>query len=402
MRPIVFILTAILLGCTGKTEAPPVAAAAKDEAAPEAPKEIVLDENQLRQAQLTIRTAGTQAMPEVITSNGRITVNENQSWHVGAITDGKIIRVHVFPGDRVAKDQLLAGMHSHDIHEGRADYRKALEEVARLKTAVSYSQRHRDRAQRLFDLKAGSLEQLEHAEAELKNTQSALENAHTELDRSRRHLVEFLQVPLDDHEDHEPGDTEHEGDLIPVKAPAAGVVIDRKVTAGSVASQGDELFVISDLSTVWMIAAVNEEHLGKIRTGMTVRVHVQAYPDEVFTGRIARIGDQLDPATRTVPARIELANRAGKLKPEMYASAEIAAGATAQAMFIPQEAIQQVEGRPTVFVQVQPGHFEPRPVETGRTLSGSEEIVAGLKPGEQIVIKGSYILKSQLMKGSLE
>lgn len=403
MRIIAFAGLLMLLGCSSKPEPAAVKAEGpKEEAAPESLNEVALDEKQLQQAHLEMVTVRTQAMPETVTSNGRITVNENQSWHVGAVTEGKIIRVHVFPGDRVKKEQLLAGMHSHDIHEARADYRKAIAEEARLKTALSYSQRHRDRAKRLYDLKAGSLEQLEHAEAELKNTQSALENAGTELDRTRRHLVEFLQVPLDDHEDHETGDTVHEGDLIPVKAPSDGVLIERKVTAGSVANQGDELFLISDLSTVWMIAAVNEEHLRKIRTGMTVKVNVQAYPDQPFTGRITRIGDQMDPATRTVPVRIELKNPSGRLKPEMYASAEIAAGATAQGVFIPQEALQQMEKSNVVFVQTKAGKFEAREVETGRVMGGDVEVTKGLQGGEVIVAKGSYTLKSQLMKGSLE
>ncbi|MFN7938993.1 MAG: efflux RND transporter periplasmic adaptor subunit [Bryobacteraceae bacterium] len=403
MRLIVIVGLALLVGCSSKPEpAPAKAETPKAEAPPADSKEVTLDEKQVQQAQLQMVTVQSQALPETITSNGRITVNENRSWHVGAVTDGKIIRVLVFPGDRVKKDQLLAGMHSHDIHEGRAEYRKAVAELARLKTALSYSQRHRDRAKRLYDLKAGSLEQLEHAEAELKNTQSALENAETELERTKLHLVEFLQVPLDDHDEHKPGDSDHEGDLIPVKAPADGVVIDRHVTAGSVATQGDELFLISDLSNVWMIAAVNEENLGKIRTGMQVRVSVQAYPDQTFTGRITRVGDQLDPSTRTVPVRIELANPAGKLKPEMYASAEIAAGSTGQGAFIPQEALQQIEKSNVVFVQSKPGTFEAREVETGRVLRGDVEVTKGLKAGDVIVAKGSYTLKSQLLKGSLE
>ncbi|MBL8222472.1 MAG: efflux RND transporter periplasmic adaptor subunit, partial [Bryobacterales bacterium] len=195
MRLMAWLGVMMMMGCSSKPEPAPVRAEVpKEEAAPESLKEVKLDEKQLAQAQLTMVTVRSQALPETITSNGRITVNENRSWHVGAVTEGKIIRVLVFPGDRVKKDQLLAGMHSHDIHEARAEYRKAIAEDARLRTALSYSLRHRDRAKRLYDLKAGSLEQLEHAEAELKNTQSAVENAKTELDRTRRHLVDFLQV----------------------------------------------------------------------------------------------------------------------------------------------------------------------------------------------------------------
>jgi membrane fusion protein, heavy metal efflux system len=392
----------LLAGCAKEQPVPPQVEAAKPEAqAQRSPEAVTLDANQQKQANLVIEAASTRAMPRHVQTTGRLTVNENKSWHVGAVTDGKIIRVVVNPGDRVQKDQVLAGMHSHQIHEGRAEYRKATSELARLKTAVTYAQRHRDRAKRLYDLKAGSLEQVEHADAELSNAQGAVINAEAELERTRKHLTEFLQVSLDDHDEHKDGDTDHDGDLIPVKAPASGIVLTRHVTSGSVASAGQELFTIADLSTVWMIAAVSEEHLGKIRLGMTAKVTVQAYPDQTFLGRITKLGEQLDPQTRTIPVRIELANAGGKLKPEMYATVEIAAGASGQGIFIPQSAIQQVEGKNVVFVRQSAERFEPRPVQTGLTMDGHIEITLGLKPGEQIVTSGSFTLKSHLMKGSL-
>jgi len=395
--------TVLLLASCGKAPEPATKGEAPKAAAePEkTPQEVVLDSNQRKQANLVIEQVTVRAMPHHVQANGRLTVNENKSWHVGAVTDGKVMKVSVNPGDRVQKDQVLAGLHSHDIHEGRANYRKATADLDRLKTAATYAQRHRDRAKRLYDLKAGSLETVEHADAELANAQAAVTNAETELERTRRHLTEFLQVSLDDHDDHKDGDTEHEGDLIPVRAPAAGVVLTRLVTPGSVASAGEELFTIADLSSIWMIASVSEEHIGKLRLGMSAKVSVQAYPDQSFTGRITRFGDQLDAQTRTIPVRIELANSGGRLKPEMYATVEIAAGSSGQGIFIPQEAVQQVDGKSVVFVQKTDDRFEPRPIQTGSAMDMRVEVTQGLKPGEQIVAAGSFTLKSHLMKGSL-
>lgn len=167
------------------------------------------------------------------------------------------------------------------------------------------------------------------------------------------------------------------------------------------ANPGDELFVISDLSTVWMIAAVNEEDLGKVRLGMPVTVRIQAYPDRTFPGRVTKLGDQLDPATRTIPVRVELANAQGRLKPEMYATAEINAGGSAEGIFIPESAVQQVDGKPTVFVRSGADRFEARVVETGRIVDHQLEVTRGLSVGERIVTQGSFTLKSQLLKGSL-
>ncbi|MCC6340677.1 MAG: efflux RND transporter periplasmic adaptor subunit [Bryobacterales bacterium] len=400
MKAVVVVVLAAALGSCSKSPEAAAPQSARPEPKP-AGKDVILDASQRQQANLVVEEVARRGVAQHIEVNGRLSVNENGTWHVGSITDGRIARVYVNPGDRVRKDQLLAGLHSHDIHEARAEYRKATQELTRFKTALSYAQRQRDRAHRLYELKAASLEQVEHAETEFKNAQVALENAETELGRTRQHLVEFLQVSIDDHDEKSGGNHDHMADLIPVKSPADGVVLSRNVTPGSVANPGDELFVISDLSTVWMIAAVNEEDLGKVRLGMPVTVRIQAYPDRTFPGRVTKLGDQLDPATRTIPVRVELANAQGRLKPEMYATAEINAGGSAEGIFIPESAVQQVDGKPTVFVRSGADRFEARVVETGRILDHQLEVTRGLSVGERIVTQGSFTLKSQLLKGSL-
>lgn len=396
------ILALILSAGCGKQEPPQVQAAKAEPEAPKAaPNEVILDANMRRQAQVEVATVVSGSLPVTVQVNGRITVNENRSWHVGAITDGRIVRVDVNVGDVVKKDQVLAGMHSHDIHEARASFRKAQADLIRLKSAASFALKQRDRYKRLHDLKAASLEQLEHAETELKSAEISVENAETEVGRTRRHIVEFLGLGVEDHDEHQTGDTDHAEDLIPVKAPAAGVIIERKVSAGSVAGAGDELFEISDLTSVWMVAAVNEEHIGKLRIGLPVRVTVQAYPDSPFLGRITRFGDRLDPDTRTVPVRVELGSAGGRLKPEMYATAEIQLGSSEPTLFVPHQAVQQVNGQPAVFIERESGHFEARLVQPGRELDGQIQIVEGVRTGERVVIRGSYVLKSQMLKGSL-
>lgn len=391
----------LLAGCSRKTETPSLVEAAKPEPAKvESPKLVELDEKMQSQTALQVEELRMQAIESTLEVNGRLTVDEIHTFHVGAITDGRIVRVMVNPGDRVKRDQRLASMHSHDIHEARAEYRKALAESARLKTAISYATRQRDRYRRLYDLKAASLEQVEHAETELRNLQAAMSNSEAELGRTRLHLVEFLQVDPDDDHPHKEGEYD-ESDLIPVKSPADGIVLERKVTAGSVASAGEELFHISNLATLWMIAAVSEEHLGRMRIGQSVNVRVQAYAGDNFTGRITRIGDQLDAATRTVPVRVELANRGGKLKPEMYATAQIRTGASEPAIFVPESAVQQIDGNPVVFVSLGGGKFEPRPIDPGPAEHDRVIIRRGLNEGERVVTKGAYVLKSQLLKGSL-
>ncbi|HBY63022.1 MAG TPA: hypothetical protein DEH78_24640, partial [Solibacterales bacterium] len=218
--------------------------------------------------------------------------------------------------------------------------------------------------------------------------------------RTRQHLEEFLGIPADHTDEHHAGAFDHDDDLIPVRAPAPGVVLTRNVTPGTVVTPASDLFILADLSSLWAVLSVNEEHLSKLRTGLPVRVRVQAYESE-FPGKIVRIGEELDPATRTIQVRVQLDNRSLRLKPEMYATAAIELGGSAPGIFVPQEAAQEVGGQTVVFARRGATDFAVLPVETGRGVEGRLRVLRGLKGGETVVVRGSFVLKSQLLKASL-
>jgi len=396
---------ALVLGGCSKTAEQPAPAAEKSPAkgAKEETKLVELDAAGVKEARVVVAPVILRSVPLTIRANGRLSTNENTSWRVGAVTEGRIIEVTAKVGDRVQKGQVLARMHSHDIHESRALYRKAVGDYNRLQATSDFAQRTRDRMRRLYEMKAASLEQVDQAENEWKTAQSALANAAIEVSRTKNHLVEFLEVSIEGTEEHEhdAGPEHHPEDLIPIRSPAAGIVLTRSITPGAVVGASNDLFLICDLSTIWAMAAVQEEHLAQLRPGMLARVSVQAYPNRPFMGRLAKIDEKLDPETRTVSVRIEIDNRTGLLKPEMYSTVEIEAGGSERALFAPQTAVQDVNGQSLVFVEKSAGKFEPRPVETGRTLEGLVQILRGLKDGERVVSEGSFILKSQMLKASL-
>lgn len=392
-----WIAAALLLSACGKPD-PPAVEVKKETAAKREPGAVTIADASV----VTVETVAQRSIPEVLRANGRLTVNENRTWRVGSQTDGRVVRVFAAPGDRVAARFVLARMHSHEIHEARAAYAKAKAEVARVEAAIGFATRVRDRARRLQQLGAGSVEQAEQAEAALRNSQTEMQNARTEFERARVHLVEFLGVPAEEPEHHQEGDHSDDSDLIPIRAPAAGTVIERTVTAGTVVQPGGQMFVLADLSTVWMLASVAEDQMARVRPGAGARVTVAAFADRGFAGRVGRIGDQLDPQTRTVEVRIELANTGALLKPEMYGTAEISVGGSKPALFIKEAAVQEVNGQPTVFIRRSDRAFEARPVDLGRTIDGAREVLSGLAAGDAIVVRGSFLLKSQLLKASLE
>lgn len=390
----------LLTGCSKESPAPvkPQPAVVEGRTGP---REVVLDATAIKRAGLAHETVSIRSLPQVLRATGRISLNENQTWRVGAVTEGRITNILVNPGDDVRQGQTLARMHSHDIHESRAQYRKAVAELTRLEAVQTQAQRMRDRVRRLYQLKAASLEQTEMAETELNNAQTAVSNGKVEVERTKRHLTEFLQIPADTPEHAPEAPHEDTADLIPIKSPAAGTLLTKNVTPGTVVQASGDLFVVSDLSSLWMIAAVAEDYLPNLRAGMPVAVYVQAYPNEPFRGRIGKVGEELDPTTRTVRVRVELPNQGGRLKPEMYATAEIELGGSEPAVFVPQDALQEVSGEMVVFVRHGEGRYEVRPVRPGRVLEGLQEITQGLKGGEAVATRGCFQLKSQLLKSTL-
>ena len=394
---VIAVFAALLTGC-GSREAS--TAEAKHGPAPEAAKkkagEIRLSTEAQRNAGIEIQKVEPRSVSETISATGQLTVNEDQTWSVGALMDGRVVSVSAKVGDHVKGGQVLARIHSHDVHDARAAYRTAEAELARAESAEVLARRIRDRARRLLELKSASLQEAESAQADLRNAETAVRNAKIALGKERTHIVEFLDVPIDDN------DSRDENDFVPVKAPAAGIVLDRYATPGTVVATGDPVFRITSTSSLWMTANVNESDLGQLRPGQAVRILVRAFPERPFSGRILRLGEQLDPTTRTLQVRVAVPNPGNLLKPEMYATAAIDRGRTRQALFIPEGAVQELNGARVVFIRTAVNQFEPRPVETARILNGSMEVTSGLKPGDQIVVKGSFILKSQLLKSSLE
>jgi membrane fusion protein, heavy metal efflux system len=397
MKTLLIVLVAVALCSCGQKPPAPAEAAQKAKER-ESSSTITLDAEAQQKAHLVVSTLEARDVAQSLTAPGQLAVNEDRTWRVGAIASGKVDELTVRVGDSVRAEQILGRIHSHDTHEARAAYQQASTELERARAAEAYSKRRRDRAQRLLELKAGSRQDVESAEAEVRNAQAAIEKARSEVAKERAHITEILHIPID--EGQTASGSVDEG--IPIFAPASGVVLERKITVGSVVNAGDELLSLSDTHSLWMIAAANEADLGKLRPGQAVRIDVRAYPDREFSGRILKLGEQLDSTTRTLQIRILVPNPQGLLKPEMYATAGIAEAAKRSVLVLPEEAIQDISGVSAVFVRRSPTEFEPRTIKTGQHADGKAEIIEGLKAGDAVVVKGSFLLKSQLLRRAIE
>jgi len=174
------------------------------------------------------------------------------------------------------------------------------------------------------------------------------------------------------------------------------VVIEKRAIAGMRFMPGDMLYQIADLSSVWVLADVFEQDLGLVRQGQSVRIRVDAYPDQIFTGAVTFIYPAVTPETRTAKVRIELPNPAGQLKPAMYARVEIASSkGRGKVLAVPDSAVLDTGTRQLVLVQRGEGAYEPRPVKLGMHSDGYVEIVDGITAGESVVVSANFLIDAE-------
>ena len=179
-----------------------------------------------------------------------------------------------------------------------------------------------------------------------------------------------------------------------MRAPAGGVVLERKAVQGMRFMPGEMLFQLADLSGVWLIAEVPEQDLGRVRTGLMARARFDAWPGEQFEGRVTYIYPTLKAETRTAQVRVELANPRGRLLPAMYAQVEIAAAGREQ-LLVPNSAVIDNGTRRVVLVDLGEGRFEPRDVRLGSRGDEFSEVLEGVKAGERVVSSATFLLDSE-------
>lgn len=354
----------LVAGCRAKSAAEAdktQAATASPEAA--APLSVTLTPEAVAAADIKTEIAATRVVARRITAAGELEWNGRRLVNLTARTPGRLERVLAVRGDRVREGQLLAEIYSPDFLAMQAEYIQA---AARAK-------RH-----------AGD-------PAEEGNSRAVLAGA--------RDRLRLLGVP--------PAEIESlDGKAVPmpllaVRAPLSGTVLESAVVAGDAVELGTSLFRLADPSTLWACLHIVEEDLDAARAGSEVILKAHAYPGEEFRGRLVLVGDVIDAATRTVEGRVEVSSAGGRLKAGMYVEGTSSAGVERRALVVPEECVQEDEGRSIVFVKTGERVFARRVVETGERFAGAVEIRKGLAEGEVVVTSGSFLLKSELRKGAL-
>jgi multidrug efflux pump subunit AcrA (membrane-fusion protein) len=350
-----------------------------------------------QKAGISVAAVEAESLPQLLTLNGQVMADEQHTSHVGVVADGRITVLNVLPGAAVRRGTVLGLLHSHTVHETIGALIQAFAAVDRARGAVTFATQARDRYAKLYAIQAASLEEKQKSDQDLQQANQNLIDAEANVHMEREHLSELLQVAP---ESLTP-DNLYNRELVPIRSPIDGIVLTRSVTVGQVVDTGTEAFVVSNLSTVWVMAAANEKDIGFLHNGASADVTTQGFSDLAFTGRVSNIGDTLDPETRTIPVRLVLPNPGIRLRPGMFAAAHIAGSATRIAVFIPEDALQNINGNQIVFVTRDGVTFRPQVVKLGTHSMGRAEIVQGLKPGDRIVVNGAFMVKGELLKGTV-
>ena len=324
-----------------------------------------------------------------VRASGTVAMNERRTARLGAIVEGVLVDIDVQPGDTVRADVPIALIHSHVVHDAWAAYFKAVAGQRSAVREVAFATNAEARAERFVRDKALSPQEAERAAADRVNAEQALAAARAEVTRAEEELHHYGITAA--------GDVNPESaSQVPVSSPFPGVVIERLVSQGTAVTPGTPLLVVSDLSTVWVNAEVDEAHLAELGPGRPAEIAVAAYPGEVFLGTVEAVGDVINPATRRVTVRIAAPNPQRRLKPQMFATVALGAAAPRRVLVVPSKAVQQVEGEAVVFVRGGTGHYQKRVVALGTEADGLVEITSGVREGEAVVTSGAFLLKSAL------
>ena len=359
---------------------------------------ITLDEEAQEEMGIEVETAQLRDASLTFQVTGSVGPNQTRQAHIRPLSRGRIEKVYVRPGDRVRAGQPLVSYDNIELGELVSEYASAKATLDKANAEAEVSKRAVERAQKLVDLGAVTKAEHEKREAEYKSALASINIQKAQVTMIEQKMRRFGMADAEIDKLDARAARQRDLPATILRSPFNGVVMQSVVAEGEAVDTERELFTIADISTVWVQGDVYEKDIAAIRQGQQVNITVNAYPGQIFPGRITYLSDTLDPQTRTAKVRCEVANPQGQLKLEMFATIQIPTGAKQETLMIPASAVQQIDNESVVFVKVDETKFEKREVELGAQSDGWVEVREGLKAGDKVVAAGAFMLKSHLKK----
>ncbi len=375
------------LALGNKVEGPARPVAAAGPALP--PGQFRLNDNDvkaLRVEAMTVREFRAERVAE-----GHIAYNDDRSTPVFTPYNGRVTRAMARLGEDVEAGATLFEVETADLAGAANDLLSAADTAGKARVTLDQALREERRQNSLFSARAASQRDVEQARAAARGAEADLKSAQSTLDAARDKL-RVLGRPAEEIARIE--QTRRVNAVVPVVAPIAGTVTQRRVGPGQWLSTGssDPVYTIADLSTMWLVAAVREVDAPAMRLGQTVAVRVGALPDKVFDARITTVGTGLDATTRRLTVRAEVQDPGRLLKPEMFASFQIEVGEAARSVGLPLQAVIFRGSEASVWVALDEHTFELRRVTLGLRAGTTLQVLQGLGEGDRVVTGGSLFI----------
>jgi cobalt-zinc-cadmium efflux system membrane fusion protein len=332
-----------------------------------------IDREMLRDLRITTSKVEQHRGGESSSLLGELGVNQNAHAEVSAPLQARVVSLRAVEGQRVRTGDVLATLESGELAKARGE--------------LATAQARRDLAQRTLDRKRSLNTEQIVPTREVQEAENELIAAEAQA-RGAQASLRSLGAP------DQAGDGASASTLI-LRSPIRGVVLERTIALGQTADPSTPLFRIADVSTLWLTVHAFERDAVRLAKGAPARITFAAIPGRTFQGTVALIGQSVDPDSRTVAVRIDLANREGLLRPGMSATAWLPVGEQGTLLAVPAAAVQRVRDRWCVFIPKDDRTFEIRPIGRGRDIAGEVEILSGVRAGEPIVVDGAFLLKAE-------
>lgn len=325
---------------------------------------VVLSKKGKSLAGIKTEKVKNKSLETKISITGKVTFNEKKLIYITSRIAGRVEEVFAFESSRVKAGDPLVSLYSPEYLNSQSEYIQAEERKKR--TEKTGTEEEKTTANAIYESARKKLLILACCEEDI-----------SELDRT-----------------HSPSP------YLLIRAPFSGSIIESSVVQGNYVEVGSNLFKLADLSTLWVIADAYEKDIALIKGGEEAEIKTDAYPDETFKGKVTAAGDVLDEKTRTFKVRIEVNNSELKLKPEMFIKATIIINRDL-GLTVPKDAILTYSGKEIVFVSLSDNTYKRKIVGLGEEAGGFIKVLSGLKEGENIVVKGNFLLKSEMLKSQL-
>lgn len=359
---------------------------AESPATTSAEQRLTLTPEQLRSVQLKIESVGEAPSAEAAgqMAPGVVQANSYKETPVISLVGGIVRSVSAELGQNVRRGQRVAVVFSNELADAQSRYLTAL-------AVLDEHHRHHMRTAKLVEIGAASRQEIEMASSQLREAESNVANLKQKL--------MLLGMPAQRIDNLKT--TSQISSEVTAASPSSGTITSRSVNPGEVVEANKELMRVTDLSTVWVVGQIYEKDLATVRVGSGANVTSDAYPGQVFRGRVTYVDPKIDPATRTAQVRIELANPRQMFKIGMFVNVAFGALGVAEKTMpmVSKDAVQTINNQQVVFVAtVKPNEFLVRPVHVGPEMNGFYPVIEGLHPGERVVTQGSFLLRAEWLK----